>query len=94
MHNVRSVVIAQTGVGVKSVRSSVTVFDSSFRLSGNFVRALEFLDSNFELGNNEFVSEKPMNGIGAVWSNVFPDITIDVSGKNTYSGFSSLFASR
>lgn len=94
LQNVRSVVIAQTGVGVKSIRSSVTVFDSSFRLSGNFVRALEFLDSNFELGNNEFVSEKPMNGIGAVWSNVFPDIAIDVSGKNTYSGFSSLYASR
>ena len=93
LHNVRSVVIAQTGVGVKSVRSSVTVFDSSFRLSGNLVRALEFLDSNFAIGNNEFVSEKLMNGMGAVWSNVFPDIAIDVS-KNTYSGFSSLYASR
>ncbi|MGI5172477.1 chitobiase/beta-hexosaminidase C-terminal domain-containing protein [Treponema sp. OMZ 840] len=99
LHNVRSLIIAQTGIGLKSVQSSISIKDSSFRLSGKLVRALEFVDSNFTLDNNNFISEKNMKGIAAVWDNISSGmsdygITADekkVSEENTYSGFSSLY---
>ena len=59
LKNLRVVVISSTALGLKSSRSSAVVDNSSFRLLGNFVRALEFTDSGFMLSANRFIAENP-----------------------------------
>ena len=59
LKNLRAVVISSTALGLKSSRSSAVIDNSSFRLLGNFVRALEFTDSGFMLSANRFIAENP-----------------------------------
>ena len=59
LKNLRVVVISSTALGLKSSRSSAVIDNSSFRLLGNFVRALEFTDSGFMLSANRFIAENP-----------------------------------
>ncbi|MGP1600621.1 hypothetical protein [Treponema sp.] len=60
LKNLRAVVISSTALGLKSSRSSAVIDNSSFRLLGNLVRALEFTDSGFMLSANRFIAENPV----------------------------------
>ena len=59
LKKLRVVVISSTALGLKSSRSSAVIDNSSFRLLGKFVRALEFTDSGFTLSANRFIAENP-----------------------------------
>ncbi|WP_428771164.1 hypothetical protein V1L52_04785 [Treponema sp. HNW] len=82
LKNLRTLVIAPTALGLKSLRSSAVIEDSSFTLMGKLVRALEFTDSGFTLNSNRFIAENPAaflesqklfsgktGAASAVWSN-------------------------
>ena len=99
LKNLRVVVISSTALGLKSSRSSAVIDNSSFRLLGNFVRALEFTDSGFMLSANRFIAE---NSVGrspnkktlsaknfssaAVWSNTaVSESAVSVFGDDALS---------
>ena len=109
LKNLRTLVIAPTALGLKSLRSSAVIEDSSFTLMGKLVRALEFTDSGFTLSANRFIAENSAAPLGsqklfsgkggevqaAVWTNTSVSENVS-SGEqtNTYAGFTSLYGGR
>ena len=82
LNGIKSRIIAPTAVGLKSTQSSAVIEASLFRLFGSRLRALEFINSGFELKANRFIAEfgkmsdsssakkRSAQAGAAVWTNI------------------------